>query len=98
MVMKEVAKTAAVHASEMPQEASKLLSIFSDIAPEQLPNELPPMRNVQHAIDLKTGSQLPNLEYAELKRQVDKLLFKGFIRESLNPLCCPCFTYAKEKW
>ena len=87
MVMKEVEKTAVVHAS------GSGLSDFSNIAPEELPNELPPMLNVQHAIDFVPGSQLPNLptyrmnpsEHAALKRQVNKLPSKGFIRESLSP-------------
>ncbi|KAA8545287.1 hypothetical protein F0562_020071 [Nyssa sinensis] len=44
-----------------PIEVTQLLSNISDVAPEELPNELPPIRNVQHAIDLIPGSSLPNL-------------------------------------
>ena len=76
----------------IPLEVSTLLSEFSDVAPGDLPNELPPLRSIQHAIDLVSGSQLPNLpayrnnpnEHAELKKHVKKLLSKGFIRESLS--------------
>ena len=103
-VMKEVAKTTDVHDFEMPQEVGKLLSNFSDIEPEELPNELPPMRNVQQAIDLVSGSQLPNLpayrmnpsKHAELKRQVNELLSKGFIRESLSPCDIPALLTPKK--
>ncbi|KAL6327493.1 hypothetical protein AAG906_021568 [Vitis piasezkii] len=78
---------------EYPANARKILDDFSDLWPEELPYELPPMRDVQHAIDLIPGASLPNLpayrmnptEHAELKRQVDELLTKGFIRESLSP-------------
>ncbi|CAL5428331.1 unnamed protein product [Camellia sinensis] len=85
VVVKEVSDLAAESVSELPTEVAKLLSHFSNVAPKELPDELPPMRNVQHAIDLIPGSQLPNLpayrmnprEHAELKRQVDELLSKG---------------------
>ncbi|KAL6320193.1 hypothetical protein AAG906_004702 [Vitis piasezkii] len=78
---------------EYPANVCKILDDFSDLWPAELPNELPPMRDVQHAIDLILGASLSNLptyrmnptEHAELKRQVDELLTKGFIRESLSP-------------
>ncbi|KAL3504168.1 hypothetical protein ACH5RR_034009 [Cinchona calisaya] len=86
LVSKEV-KFSAITGFEVVPPKVKKLSDFFDIAPEDLPNELPPMRDVQHAIDFIPGSQLPNLlsyrmnpsEATELKRQVDELLAKGFI-------------------
>ena len=81
----------------MPPEAQPILEKFSQVFPEELPDQLPPLRDIQHAIDLVLGATLPNLshyrlnpfEHSELKRQVDELLQKGFIRESLSPCAVP---------
>lgn len=61
--------------------------------PDELPNELPPMRDIWYAIDFVPGSQLPNLphyrmnstERAELNKQVEGLLEKGLVCHSLGP-------------
>ncbi|RVW35958.1 hypothetical protein CK203_078255 [Vitis vinifera] len=50
---------------EYPANARKILDDFSDLWPAELPNELPPMRDVQHAIDLIPGASLPNLQPTE---------------------------------
>ncbi|KAG5564865.1 hypothetical protein RHGRI_000907 [Rhododendron griersonianum] len=86
VVVKEVSESAAASAFVLPSEVAELLSRFSDVAPKELPNELPPMRNVQHAIELIPGSQLPNLpdylmnprENAKLKREHTELKTKYF--------------------
>ena len=78
---------------DTPPEALPILAEFSQVFPEELPDHLPPLRDIQHAIDLFPRAILPNLphyrlnpiEHAELKRQVDELLNKGFIRESMSP-------------
>ena len=80
-------------------------STFSDVAPKELPNKLPPLRSIQHAINLVLRSQLPNLlayhmnpsEHVKLKKQVDALLSKGFIRENLSPCVVPTLLTPKNE-
>ncbi|RVW74342.1 Transposon Ty3-I Gag-Pol polyprotein [Vitis vinifera] len=89
---------------EYPANVRKILDDFSNLWPVELPNQLPFMCEVQHAIDLIPDASLPNLpayrmnptKHAELKRQVDELLTKGFIRESLSPCGVPALLTPKK--
>jgi len=77
----------------LPSVVSTLLQDFDDVFPLDIPKGLPPLRGIEHQIDFVPGSQLPNRpsyrsnpdETRELQRQVEELLEKGFVRESMSP-------------
>nr|GEV79647.1 putative reverse transcriptase domain-containing protein [Tanacetum cinerariifolium] len=63
--------------SEISEAMFPLLKEFSDVFPDELPDALPPLCDIQHHIDLEPSSQLPNMshyrlcpgEHEELRRQ-----------------------------
>ena len=87
-----------------PRVMQQLLKEFKDVVPDEIPFGLPLVRDIQHRIDLIHGSILPNKavyrmspkEHEELQRQVDELLKKGLIRESLSPCAIPALLVLKK--
>ncbi|GJU06550.1 hypothetical protein Tco_1122980 [Tanacetum coccineum] len=75
---------------EVPKAVEQVLEEFKDVMPKELPKRLPPMREVDHTIELETGSKplakapyrmlLPELE--ELHKQLKELVDVGYIRPS----------------
>ncbi|CAA7021307.1 unnamed protein product [Microthlaspi erraticum] len=92
------------NAPEIPSEMSKLLQDFQDVFPEDCPKGLPPVRGIEHQIDFVPGSTLPNrpayrtnpVETKELQRQIDELMDKGHIRESMSPCAVPVLLVPKK--
>uniref|UniRef100_A0A2N9HB23 CCHC-type domain-containing protein n=1 Tax=Fagus sylvatica TaxID=28930 RepID=A0A2N9HB23_FAGSY len=77
---------------------------FEDVFPEEMPNELPPIRGVEHQIDFVPGAAIPNRpayrsnpeETKELQRQVEDLMSKGYVRESMSPCAVPVLLVPKK--
>lgn len=90
--------------SNVPQEIEHLLAEFPDVVPADIPSGLPPMQDIQHAIDFIPGAAIPNkpayrmspTEHAEVQRQVEELLKKGLIRESISPCAVPALLEPKK--
>eukprot|EP00253_Pinus_taeda_P034844 PITA_34844 len=83
--------------SDLPIEIQEMLEKYYDIIVDDLPNELPPIRRISDHIDLIPGASLPKkaayrmtpAENEEVKKQVQELLDKGLIKESLSPCAVP---------
>ena len=73
--------------SWVPEEITELLNEYKEIIADDLPNGLPPIRSINHCMDLIPGASLPNkapyrltpVENEELNRQVHELLQKDLI-------------------
>ena len=82
---------------EFPDEVKTLLDKYVYIIVDEFPNELPPVRSISHHIDLIPSASLPNKEAyrltpqenEEIKQQVQELLDKGLVKESLSPCAVP---------
>jgi len=87
-----------------PKEIQELLSSFDDVFPDDLPDRLPPRRNVVHHIELEENAKPPNrrpyrlspAESEELTKQLAELKEKGFIRPSTSSFSSPIL-FVKKK-
>jgi len=84
--------------------AKSLLEWFSHVFLEEIPSGLSPTRDIHHHINLIPGSILPNKpayrmnpkDTSEIQKQVEELMAKGLVRESLSPCAVPALLVRKK--
>jgi hypothetical protein len=77
----------------MPPMVPNILQEYADVFPCEVPLGLPPLRSIEHQIDLIPGASLLNRapyrtnpkETKEIQREVQEILDKGYVHESLSP-------------
>ena len=83
--------------SSLPRAVLDLLQDFEDVFSDAVPAGLPPIRDIEHQINLVPGASLSNRpayrtnpkETKEIQRQVKELFDRGYVRESLSPCAVP---------
>jgi hypothetical protein len=84
-------------------EEIRIVSEFPDVFPEELPS-MPPEHKVEFAIELIPGTtpiskrayRVSKPELVELKKWIDELLEKGYIRPSTSPWAAPVLFVEKK--
>ena len=82
----------------------KLIKEYRDIFPEKLPKGAPPLREVQHKIEIEPGRKPPHrppyrlgpAERDELEEQIKDLLAQGFIQPSCSLYGAPVFLCSRK--
>jgi hypothetical protein len=89
---------------ESPIERIPVVCEYPDVFPDELLG-MPPDRDIKFAIELqprtapisKRPYRMPPAELVELKKQLQELLDKGFIRPSTSPWGCPALFVKKDE-
>jgi hypothetical protein len=89
---------------ESPIERIPVVRDYPDVFPDELPG-MPPDRDIEFAIELQPGTapiskrpyRMPPAELAELKKQLQELLDKGFICPSTSLWGCPALFVKKDE-
>eukprot|EP00253_Pinus_taeda_P031637 PITA_31637 len=100
----EVNETKALLISGKQFLKQQMLEEFTDIVVDDLPDKLPPKQSISHHIDFIPGASLPNKaayrmspkDNEEIRKQVQELLDKGLIRESLSLCAIPTVLAPKK--
>ncbi|KAK1646883.1 hypothetical protein QYE76_064688 [Lolium multiflorum] len=88
--------------TNIPSSLLSLLKEFQDVFPDELPHGLPPLRassiasTSYPALPYQTAPPTTNPEDTkEIQRQIQDLLAKGYVRESLSPCAVPVILVPK---
>uniref|UniRef100_A0A2N9FG25 CCHC-type domain-containing protein n=1 Tax=Fagus sylvatica TaxID=28930 RepID=A0A2N9FG25_FAGSY len=106
------ALSAQVKEDDMEQQRENIFHIrrhinkkeYEDVFPNDVSSGLPPIKGIEHQIDFVPGATIPNRptyrsnpeETKELQRQVEELLAKGHVRESMSPCAVPVLLVPKK--
>ena len=86
-----------------PTDGIRVVSEFPDVFPDDLPG-MPPERAIEFCIDLLPGTapiakrpyRMAPIEHEEVKKTIDELLAKGYIRRSFSPWAFPLLLVDKK--
>jgi hypothetical protein len=90
--------------STLPSAVFDVLQEYEHVFPDEVPPGLPPKRGIEDQIDLVPGASLPNRaayrsnpeETKEIQQQVEALMRKGYVQESLSPCAVPVLLVPKK--
>jgi hypothetical protein len=90
--------------STLPSIVFVALQEYEDVFLDEVPPRLPPKRGIEHQIDLVSGASLLNRatyrtnpeETEEIQQQVEELIKKGYVQESLSPCVVPVLLVPKK--
>ena len=90
--------------NKIPSRIDSVLQEFGNVFSKEIPPSLPPLREIDHHIDLVLGVVLCNRttyrsnpqETKEIQKQVEDLIHKGWVIESLSP-CVITVTLVPKK-
>ena len=94
---KEGFLTSNVNNLFLPSVFQSLLQEFEKVFQDEAPKGLPPIRGIEHKIELIPRATIPNrptyrenpTEIKDIQWQVEELKEKGYVRESLSPCFVP---------
>ena len=78
--------------NKISMEVQELLTKFHDVLVDDTPNELPPLHDIQHHIDLSLDASLHNLPYYRMSfkenETIEELLSEAHTQVSMGTCTC----------